>query len=205
MRQSPRRHWLNEASRTVRPDGDSDGLCDTVDECPGGAPLEPARLIATGFEAPGCYDRLMLEGRLTLSSASEIDPVVTGLRLGLRDAGGTVVSDDVLPAGIYDEGTKTGWRLRARPSGVTWIFSRPKGDGGALGRAVVRRSFANPGELGILLRGRPTCLGAPAVSWPLSAAVVLNPSRTSDDQCGEARFPMATCSAGRHGRIMCER
>lgn len=187
-------------------DTDEDGLCDADDECPAGTPFTSARLDAIDASGPGCNDRLALTGTLTVPPTPAIDPVATGVRAVVRNATGQALVDETLPAGSYDAGTQTGWRVRTSARGATWTFSRPS-TAGVVSRAVVRHRTNAPGVFRIRMKGAAGCFAAPVSDLPLSASVVLTPPQALDGQCGEARFPgapqPACATRGGGARVVC--
>ena len=187
-------------------DTDGDGLCDADDECPAGTPFTSTRLDAIDASGPGCNDRLALTGTLTVPPTPAIDPAATGLRAVVRNASGQALVDETLPAGSYDAGTQTGWRVRTSARGATWTFSRPS-TAGVVSRAVVRHRTNAPGVLRIRMKGAAGCFAAPVSDLPLSASVVLTPPQAIDGQCGEARFPgmpqPACATRGGGARVVC--
>lgn len=188
---------------TTGPDTDGDGVCDADDECPDGSDFTRARLVLSDFQQPGCDDRLVLNATLAVPAAAAIDPEVSGVRILVRDGAGTVVVDEALPPGAYEEGTQTGWRTRMSPTSSTWKFSRPSTGGAAVTRAVVQRRASAPDAVKLVIKGHAVCFLAPPASLPLTATVVLTPLSALDARCGDAHFPGApgpACTVRSGGR-----
>src|SRR5262249_7671049 len=118
---------------TGLPDGDGDGVCDAIDDCPAvadpsqadddndglghlcdpctlGVAVTKPVLRITKYTTGAGDDRLTLVGKLDFATAPTLDPVTKGARVLLVDANGDGIFDVTIPPGAYDRGTKTGWK-----------------------------------------------------------------------------------------------
>jgi hypothetical protein len=127
------------------PDGDGDGVCDSIDLCPAVAdPLQAdgdadgqgdecdpctqtlpafgdrAKILITRLNTAPGDERVKIQGRFVpFLTTPTIDPVSNGIRILLQDRSGDVLMDSLVPGGAYDVATKAGWKTHNFPSGMT--------------------------------------------------------------------------------------
>jgi hypothetical protein len=176
-------------------DGDGDETCLADEACVGGAALTNAKLLLKKqTTAPG-DDGLKLVGRMTLPTTPALDPVASGARIAVSDAGGAV-TNVVVPAGAFGSGTGTGWKVNR--AGTVWKYLNPSGHAGIV-KVVVRAIAATPGLVKVIVVGRSGFFTTTPAALPLRATFLLD----ADGQCGEATFT-ACAFNGRGTVVKCE-
>jgi uncharacterized delta-60 repeat protein len=163
-----------------RIDQDGDGICDRDDACTLPARIAAPRLAlshGTGANA----DELRFTGTVRLAARPAYDPLLHGLRLRIREATATVV-DVTLPGVARQASSPRGWRKRGATT--TWV-DRTANPIDGIAKVVLHR---RPGSRRVrfVVRGRNGSY--PASTLPLTALIVLDPTRASTGQCGEIAF-----------------
>ena len=179
-------------------DNDGDGACDdTADVCmnAGGAQTIGGAVLSA---QPG---RLRMRGTLRPPADVPFDPPTSGVQLKMLDGAGQTALSVALPAGAYGGGGTKGWR--AAGSGKVWKFiDSTRGSGPRL-RMVIKRK--TPSELRLKVVARNLSLALAPADLPLTVAAVFGGQvQAAGGQCGEAKFPTATCAFTSMGVLACE-
>ncbi|HZT07776.1 MAG TPA: hypothetical protein VFC51_12150 [Chloroflexota bacterium] len=207
------------------PDGDGDGLCDTVDGCPFdfdpsqtdtdgdglgdvcdpctlGVSIRKPLLRLSDFTTPHGDDRLTFQGTLEFSGAPIFDPTAQGLRVLVNDPVRRTIVDLGIPGGTYSSSAKTGWRTNARHS--RFVFGGALVDG-SMARATVVREVADHKRIRFLVKASRSSFERVFVG-PLSATLILDPPTAETGSCGELTFagppPLPSCSFNRNRRLL---
>ncbi len=201
---------------TGQPDGDSDGICDLEDICPGqsdpsqddgdgdglGDACDPctngsavlavkSKLTLQKLALPLGDDRFKFQGTMTVPSGA-INPSTDGLRVIITDAGGQTIVDATVPPGAYNDTTASGWKANGPETAFVY-----KNQGGTIpslagvSKVVVKRSLKNPGEVRFNVSAIGGSYPLPG-SLPVKGTVILDPPYASNNQCGDAVFPGPT-------------
>jgi hypothetical protein len=198
------------------PDGDADGVCDSIDDCPAqsdsaqadgdadgiGDACDPcnnilpvfasrSRIRIKGLDTPPGDDRFVFKGEITVPTTPPIDPATHGIRLLLDDAGDNVL--DVLVPGGLD--WKTG------RSGNTWRYKNAAGPGGIF-KVSVKRPAKQPGTLKFRVLGGAENLAVTRARVPVKGTFIVDTPMAQTGQCGETRYDGARCQFSRSGRSL---
>lgn len=177
---------LKRCSEVVPPCGVSALCCDTVNnrwtakvrsfsgyavgvDC---ATIADARIRITHLGPPSGDDRLSFTGMMTLPSGltlGDVDPLAEGLTLLLNDSGGTVMAV-TLPAGAFDTGTQTGWKVNAAGNKWKYINRSASPPGGIFSARFLDKSTVGPGLVRVVFKGKDATYPA---TTSLSVSVVL--------------------------------
>ena len=193
-------------------DGDGDGLCDPLDDCPDVADLDQidrdldglgdacdpctnvdeieltsARVRLRKLNWPFGSQRVLLRGEMEVSPSPAIDPLANGIRLIVTDKTGLVVLDVTVPGGEYDPVTRRGWT--ALGTGVAFRYRDKDGTAGGIKRMTVK--LKAPGHLNVIAFGQDGEYLRPA-SAEADLAIIADPP-LGDTQCGEAHFGPGDC------------
>jgi len=141
---------------------------------------------------------LLITGIITL--AQPIEPVHDGVRVVYRDGQGAIV-DRIVPAGVYDPLTRTGWTAQA--SGYRYVS---KAGSSEITKIVVSGTAGVPGQYRIRIKGRDGDFAGNPDALPVSAALTFAPPFVGTDACGEWRFsavPPACLLSGGGAALKC--
>lgn len=177
-------------------DLNGNGTCDADELCVAPAFATGVKLALGKLATPPGDDTLALHGSLALPASFPVDPVVSGARVVLAGAGGTVL-DVRLPAGARTPGEATGWKANKKRTVFTYT-----GDGslGGIVKVTVRTSVKAPGRVGFSVVGKHGSYPVTTGDLPLTATFVL----TSPGGCGGAAFAAPQCTANaRRGTLHC--
>src|SRR5205085_7532012 len=129
-------------------DGDGDGTCDLLDDCPttpdpsqadddgdnignacdpctnvrGVYAVKPKITIVKLLTPPG-DDKLKFKGSITIPPQGgdpTLDPVTNGARAIIADSTGTAVLDVTLPGGAYSTANRVGWKVNGSATTFTY-------------------------------------------------------------------------------------
>jgi hypothetical protein len=204
------------------PDGDGDGLCDAIDDCPAVPdPLQTdgdhdgvgdvcdvctnllpsfadrAQVVLGRLDTPPGDDTLKIKGRCTpFQEIPEVDVAHNGLRVVMRDIYDNTTLDVSIPPGDYSSVTRAGWRSRTLPTGITAQYE----NGGAIVptvNGIKKARVVLKNGLGITkfrMRGSQGSYPIAFGAAPLRVALVVSPI-AANGQCCEMTFvgPDATC------------
>jgi cysteine-rich repeat protein len=173
---------------TGTPDSDNDEQCDAEDLCTNGTLIDNGKLKLSDFTTGAGDDTLSFSGSLVFAMAPVLDPVTNGVSMLLEDADGTLF-DVTLPGGVFDFGTKTGWKINA--SGTAWTFSSPTAVDDAVNKVVLKQQG---NQITFTISGKKGAFAVPPLTLPLQATLVLDPPLAMIGQCGEASLTVAQCA-----------
>jgi hypothetical protein len=196
---------------TGTPDGDGDGVCDQVDNCPlvanptqtdsdgdgvGDAcdpctnvrsnQLQNPRISLSKLGAPTTDDRLSLKTNLQVPDTPTIDPLKKGLRLVLTGPLG-LVFDATIPPGGFDPSARAGWIS----NGKGWSYKNtgdkvPRQAG--IRHIMLRQHGAFANQFRLVVTGRGGDLRAAAGQTGLDLTVVIDSPIATTGQCAEVHF-----------------
>jgi len=166
-------------------DADGDGLCNAIDPCTSGAPLERSLVKIGRQTTPPGDDTLAWKGELTLPFpfAPALDPITHGVRLVLAHATATVL-DAIVPGGLVAGTPSVGWKA----SGTTrWIYvDKNLQPAAGISKIVLQQVPSVPGHLKYRVKGKKASLPPAVGNPPLVAVLVLDSPVATTGQCGEA-------------------
>ena len=194
---------------TGKPDGDSDGVCDAIDNCPtvpnanqanadgdaqgdacdpctNGAAASKPKLTATKLLAPGGDDKLSFKGQATIPVAPALDLLNRGVRILLSGTTGTTLLDATVPGGAYDSTTKTGWKVNA--SHTNWTYRSPGTATEGIDKVGVKVAPDVAGAIKFSVKGKNGTYAATQADLPVTATLVLDVPTAVGGQCVEERF-----------------
>ena len=163
------------------------------DPCAGRTTARKARLRVANVETPPGDERLFLRGVVRMPNGPSIDPVSTGSQVMLIGASDTIVFEQIVPAGAYDETARTGWKTNR--AGTAFRYESE----------ALRVSIVAAGKTGTYaVRVRATGESIPATpdDLPLTGSVLLAPDSGA---CAAMEFPggrVPRCRIG-HGTLSC--
>lgn len=189
-------------------DGDGDGVCDAIDDCPDvansdqadgdgdgvGDACDPctnvggvrtaskAKITATRLLPPPGDDGLKIAGVVTVPASPPVDPVKNGLRIVYGDQTQSAIIDEIVPPGAYDASTRLGWI--ARGGRFTYVNRTGSSD---LYKIVLATIPSQPDQLKVQVKGKNAGYGPS--SLPVHAIVVIDQPVARTGLCGEWRFP----------------
>ena len=201
------------------PDGDGDGTCDALDDCPtvsdpgqadgdgdgfgdacdpctriGGFATKAKIIVTKLFSGPG-DDRVKMKGFVVIPTTPVIEPDNRGLRIILQKQNGAVVFDTMLPMGAYSSVAKAGWKANATRTKFTYKNSgapTPLIDG--INKASVGLSTKTPGLLKFSVGGKNGSYGPIVLGdLPLKGTIVIDVPNATTGQCGETGFASGNC------------
>jgi hypothetical protein len=140
------------------------------------------RLTLGRIAPPPNDDTLKLKGRMTVPQTPAIDPAAQGARLLVQDAAGGTVFDVTVPAGAYDAGTRSGWKVL----GSGWQYRNGAGLQG-LTKLTVKRASAS-GLLTVSAKAKNGAFPVTAGQLPVRFTIVVEGPIGDDGQCGDATF-----------------
>jgi cysteine-rich repeat protein len=216
-------------------DSDGDGVCDTIDGCPGtsdpdqsdsdvdgiGDACDPCtnvfhvalakpRFVVSGLLTPPGDDRLSFKSmlRLPVPLSPPIDPMSKGARVLLVSRSGTTILDAPIPGGRYGAASGAGWKVMG--GGRAWLY-RNNGLGSPTIRGI-RRLLVKLGVSPARATIRVTVTGfdgsypVDVNDLPVKATVVIDSPLARGGQCGERSFTLPPCSYdARKGKLRCRR
>jgi hypothetical protein len=172
---------------------DGDLFGDACDPCTNLAPTvqEKATLTLSNLLTPASDDKLAFSSFFTGVPASPaIDPVQNGVRFLIVDATGATPVDVTIPGGVYDPGTKSGWKANA--AGTAWTYKNagsvvPLVNG--INKVAIKAVAKTPGKYKTQVKGKNGLYPVDPGKLPLVATFIVDPPFASSGQCGEAMFP----------------
>jgi hypothetical protein len=198
------------------PDGDSDGYCDAIDDCPAvadpgqvdsdgdgqGDECDPCtnvlpsfadrqKIIISKLVGPLGDERVKIKGRFVpYLTTPAIDPIANGIRLLLQDRNGVVVMDALIPGGDYDTATGAGWKAHSFPTGMTAMY---KNTGKVVapidGISLVKFVVkAGQGITKITVVGKNSSVALVPGQEPVKFTIVTDTPIAKTGQCGEMIF-----------------
>jgi parallel beta-helix repeat protein len=154
------------------------------------AVVEPS-IIIRGLGSPPGDDRLVFEGRMTLSHpyAPALDPIAVGAGVLINDSEGGAVLDLRVPGGAYDPATRVGWKFFPRCRTWRYLNRSAAPPAGITAVTIKDLSRKSPGDIRFSVRGRRGAHPVDATRLPLAGLLVLDPPTAETGQCGQATFP----------------
>jgi hypothetical protein len=199
-------------------DGDGDGTCDLLDDCPTIADpgqldsdndgfgdvcdpcnnvrsvygVKPKITIVKLLTPPG-DDKLKFKGSITippLGGDPTLDPSTNGARAMIVDSTGTVVLDVTVPPGAYNVANKAGWKVNSAATSFTYINS---GTIIPLPQGIkkfgMKRSTKVAGLLKFTITGKNGSYPVATTNLPLTGSIILDVPFATTGLCGESLFP----------------
>ena len=117
-----------------------------------GSLVEKPRLFVGSLDKPAGAHKLSFSGTAEMPHLPQIDLVATGVRFVVDDAQGDVVLDASVPPGVYDAGTKHGWRANGR-GGFFYKNNGPTLNGGVFS-VTVNELRAAPGTFQFRIKAK---------------------------------------------------
>jgi hypothetical protein len=207
---------------TGNPDGDGDGTCDALDDCPtiadpgqadgdndgtgdvcdpctnvfnGGTFATKPKVVITKLLGATGDDKLKMKGFILVPTVPTIEPDLNGLRLLLQKQGGALVFDVTLPAGTYSLVDRAGWKANGVRSKFTYKNSgNPTPLVAGIGKASIGVSSKTPGLVKFSIGGKNgTYAPIAQADLPIKATLVIDVPYATTGQCGETSFGPANC------------
>jgi hypothetical protein len=204
-------------------DGDGDGTCDLLDDCPliadpgqadsdgdgrgdvcdpcnntfnGGVYATKSKITVTKLlTAPG-DDKVKFKGYLVLPQTPTVRCDLNGVRLLLQKQDGSFILDTTLPPGTYDTVQKVGWKANATQTKFTYKNAgapTPLIDG--INKVSIGVITKTPGLIKFGVSGKLGSYGPIAgTDLPLKGTVILDVApHEGTSQCGETSYLPANC------------
>ena len=193
-------------------DGDGDGICDTLDDCP--SDFDPAQLDTDddgmgdacdpctnahlpekpklkmkNFGPPAGDDKLTVKGVVILPHpfSPPLDPVAKGARLAIHDANGVELLDVTIPGGTFDGETGVGWKVVPGVFRYRNASSTPDPALRGITKVVlVDASLRTPGMLKYTVTGKKSSYTIGQL--PLRTTFVIDAPVAQTGQCAEEHF-----------------
>jgi cysteine-rich repeat protein len=178
-----------EVADREQSDADGDGLGDACDPCTGGVIAENAVLQATNFVTPEADDKLSFKADLVFPEPVALSPQINGFRLLVEgaEAGGDVLLDLAVPAGLYDPLTRSGWIPAANGKKFQYITKEILG--GMEPKVILKWNPKEANEVVVVVKGKTGNFAQPAITLPLKATLSLEPTDPMSTLCAEAEYP----------------
>ena len=197
---------------TGQPDGDSDTVCDAIDNCDTIANTDQAnndsdsfgdacdpctnivptvpsktKLILSKILAPTTDDKLNFKGFFTaVPNSPTVDPVTNGLRVLVSDSLGNTPIDVTIPGGAYNPATKIGWKVNG--SGTAWKYKNSTSPVNGLYKAQLKAYSSTPGKYKFAVKGKNGNYAVNTANLPLKGTLVIDVPYAETGQCGETAF-----------------
>ena len=183
---------------TGQPDGDSDTVCDAIDNCDTIANTDQAnndsdsfgdacdpctnivptvpsktKLILSKLLAPTTDDKLNFKGFFTaVPNSPTVDPVTNGLRVLVSDSLGNTPIDVTIPGGAYNPVTKIGWKVNG--SGTAWKYKNSTSPVNGLYKAQLKAYSSTPGKYKFAVKGKNGNYAVNTANLPLKGTLVID-------------------------------
>jgi len=152
-------------------------------------------------------DGLLLKGEIQMAAGTtfaDLDPLVEGMRLSLTSTGGTLLTDQAIPGGLFpgSRGTR-GWR--GNSSNTVWRFVDKTFEPVAgLKKIIVRdRGRRTPGMVQIVVSASDGTFPVGDADAPVKASLALGGEVASQfGRCGETAFTAAECGFNRSRQVL---
>lgn len=204
----------NCPSDLVKPDSDADTVCDAVDNCdgvpntdqangdgdqygdvcdfctnPGAVSTTRTNLLLKKINAPTGDDKIKFKGEMVIPLTPPLDLIANGARLIINDSLDAVVLDAVIPPGLYNPNTKTGWKGNA--PGLIFKYSNGGNLASTMGiqRVSIKPAAGTPGRLKFSLVGKSGAYTVAHNRLPVRLTFILEGTLGTHGQCAETAFP----------------
>jgi cysteine-rich repeat protein len=192
-------------------DSDFDRLCDALDPCTGGVPVNRAKIVLARLEYQSLtareFSKVTFKGEtepVIFPSPTPPDPPTNGVRILIDDDQGNSVLDVTIGGGLYDPILKRGWIATSSwftGTANSWFFQDKSGTprGGIFRVKLQRDPYTS--QIRFLINGKngfydvatspnpqPT---PPPKTQPnlLHGVLVLDPMTADTGECAELEFP----------------
>jgi hypothetical protein len=174
---------------TDQANGDADSLGDACDPCTGGATATKQKITLTKLLAPTGDDKFSLGGQATLATPFNppLDPSANGARILIVDSLGTTVLDATVDPGLYDVGTKTGWKVNG--SHTSFTYKNPGTHPQGIIQVGVKLSTSVPGFTKFKAKGKNSTYPVVTANLPLHVTLILDPPTAATGECTESTWP----------------
>jgi hypothetical protein len=182
-------------------DVDADGVPDGCDPCTNVAGARDFALQARlslrevfNSEFPSKSNKARLSGEFTVPGGfAALDPVVTGLRVRIENAGGGLINDVMLPGGLFAGSGTAGWK--AAGPGAWHFLDRAGLPLNGIGKVQVKdRGTKAPERIKITVKGRGGAYPNPPGFEPVNATVTFGAAAEAmAGICGETVFVESDC------------
>ena len=177
-------------------DGDGDGTGDACDPCTNLGPVlgVKTKLAMAKLAPPGGDDRVKFKGTITVPTDPPIDPAAKGIRLVVQDENAIVV-DATVPGGPLWSGGSP------RP---VWIYRDRAGTVDGITKVVIKQ-LTTPGELRCTVQGKLGTYGTP-VPPVVKATLVIDSPIATTGQCGESTYTAGDVASCKFvgDRVLCK-
>jgi hypothetical protein len=201
---------------TPSADADGDGQCDAVDPCtdPGGGQrlVAGAKLAFKHVDVDPTVgdDGLSLSGAFDLPAShafADIHVDVTGARIVVAAADGSVRLDLAVPGGVYGGKGTRGWKRAT--NGKSWTYQDKTGEplGGIVKVQIADKSSASlPRRTKLAVTGKAGLYPVTTADVPLAVSVTLGTEAdAAGGLCAEAAYASGECVPnGAHTTISCK-
>ncbi|MFP6663417.1 MAG: hypothetical protein VCC00_04375 [Deltaproteobacteria bacterium] len=207
-------------------DGDGDGACDAIDNCPdeanalqedddsdgmgnvcdacnqvAGTVVAKPLFKASRLDRPAGEQKAIFVGTVSaLPGLPAIDPVARGLRFLLEDGGGAVLLDEMLAAGIWNPTARIGWKPNGK--GTVWVFRDKRREGAGPVRLVKLITTKAVGQYKVVVKLADADLRIDLADTPLVATIVVDAPIAATGQCAEVAFLEENCVLNAKGNAL---
>ncbi|MBY0276450.1 hypothetical protein K2Z84_13990 [Candidatus Binatia bacterium] len=200
----------------VKPDVDSDGLCDEQDNCPQtndptfadddgdgrgnvcdactftGVPIVNPAILLKRIDTPASDDTLKFTGEVTVAPTPTIDPIAKGIRFRFEDPDGQEVLDVTIPGGAYNAALRSGWKATTggwKYKNVGRIVPLVKG----INNITLTKDRVVAGKIKFKFTGKKGFYPVFPDEIPLKVSFVVDAPFAQTGQCGESLMTSLEC------------
>lgn len=166
------------------------------------APVSRPQVLLLKLDKPAGEHKAKIAGNIQLPNpiAPDLDPLLNGVRLAVRDSAGNAVIDVDIPGGAFDKATKAGWKRNAKGNVFKWM--NKAGIDGIFKVLLKEGSPKNPGLIKFIVIGKGGAYGVNPDDLPLSITLDLGPKYSLVNQCGEQIFEGQSGLCGSSGKAV---
>jgi hypothetical protein len=171
--------------------GDGDAFGDLCDFCtnPGAVSTTSTNLILKKLNTPVGDDKLKFQGQMVIPVVPELNLIATGARLIINDSLGNVVLDAVIPAGLYNPPTKTGWTGNAPGLRFKYKNGSNLAVTSGIEKIAIKPAAGTPGRLKFTVKGKTGSYAVNPSNLPVRLTFIVEGSLGLNGQCAETYFP----------------